>query len=375
MSDSATESCFQSEVLGQEQKNSSFFSVPGLFIGFNTKGLSDSESARSPTSPLDCRMFSNLGNPIRSPRSFHEGAQKSWDCSKVGLGIVDSLHDETKATGKVLGLSKSGNILFGSQLRMIIPSSQTHLYGSIDSLPMPNSLPKNYAISPNTQIKSPRFQLGSSEKIYGAGEIQSEPKPLEKIQSFLSDSGKSASSQTSLTYLNTSLSSEDFWADKETTAMVSPPLIGGGLDFDNSLGMKLSSSPITIGSGHGFMEPLSASEIELSEDYTCVISHGPNPRTTHIFGDCILECHTSDLANFSKKEEQGIEVKCLDGSVPDVSDGFLSFCYSCKKKLEEGEDIYIYRFAPNILVSLLHSPHVFFNRGFDGCIYSMGKLY
>ncbi|KOM43809.1 hypothetical protein LR48_Vigan05g141400 [Vigna angularis] len=31
-----------------------------------------------------------------------------------------------------------------------------------------------------------------------------------------------------------------------------------------------------------FMGCLSASEMELSEDYTPVISHGPNPRTTHI---------------------------------------------------------------------------------------------
>uniref|UniRef100_A0A5B6ZVU4 Uncharacterized protein n=1 Tax=Davidia involucrata TaxID=16924 RepID=A0A5B6ZVU4_DAVIN len=34
---------------------------------------------------------------------------------------------------------------------------------------------------------------------------------------------------------------------------------------------------------------LSASEMELSEDYTCVISHGPNPKTTHIFDDCVVE--------------------------------------------------------------------------------------
>ncbi|KAK6130212.1 hypothetical protein DH2020_036022 [Rehmannia glutinosa] len=39
----------------------------------------------------------------------------------------------------------------------------------------------------------------------------------------------------------------------------------------------------------GVLSSLSASEMELSEDYTCVISYGPNPRTTHIFDDCIVE--------------------------------------------------------------------------------------
>uniref|UniRef100_U5FYJ6 Uncharacterized protein n=1 Tax=Populus trichocarpa TaxID=3694 RepID=U5FYJ6_POPTR len=36
---------------------------------------------------------------------------------------------------------------------------------------------------------------------------------------------------------------------------------------------------------------LSASEIELSKDYTYVITHGPAPRTTHIFYNCIVESY------------------------------------------------------------------------------------
>jgi len=38
---------------------------------------------------------------------------------------------------------------------------------------------------------------------------------------------------------------------------------------------------------------LSVSEMELSEDYTCVISHGPIPKTTHIFDNCIVETYCS----------------------------------------------------------------------------------
>uniref|UniRef100_A0A2P2Q3X7 FLZ-type domain-containing protein n=1 Tax=Rhizophora mucronata TaxID=61149 RepID=A0A2P2Q3X7_RHIMU len=66
--------------------------------------------------------------------------------------------------------------------------------------------------------------------------------------------------------------------------------------------------------------------MELSEDYTCVISHGPNPTTTHIFGDCILDncCFVSDKSNSSPKD-------------------FLSCCPACKKNLEQKHGIHIHR--------------------------------
>ncbi|KAF8401720.1 hypothetical protein HHK36_012666 [Tetracentron sinense] len=61
----------------------------------------------------------------------------------------------------------------------------------------------------------------------------------------------------------------------------------------------LSPSPAAIGCVNSGLETpgspriftgcLSASEMELSEDYTCVISHGPNPKTTHIFDNCVVE--------------------------------------------------------------------------------------
>ncbi|GMI73812.1 hypothetical protein like AT3G22550 [Hibiscus trionum] len=55
-------------------------------------------------------------------------------------------------------------------------------------------------------------------------------------------------------------------------------------------------------------------EMELSEDYTCVKSHGANPKTTHIYDNCVVR-----------------------------SSYFLSFCHTCKKDLEQKIDIYIYR--------------------------------
>ncbi|KAF8407026.1 hypothetical protein HHK36_006150 [Tetracentron sinense] len=334
MPDSGSESCFQSYVLGQKQKSNSFFSIPGLFVGFSTKGLSDSDSVRSPTSPLDFWGFSNLGNPFRSPRSCHEGnPQRIWDCSKVGLGIVDALDDETKPSGTVLRSSESRNIPLGSQLKNI-PNSPNYRYKSIDSFTTPNSLPKNYVISPDTQIQSPQLHLGSSDVVFETGET---PLELGRSRSCLSDSGR----------FDPISSFENFWSEKRIPQMGSSLSIGRGRILDNSLGMKPSSLPMSTGSVHGFMGSLSATEIELSEDYTCVISHGPDRRTTHIFGDCILECHKNELDNCNIKEEQQTEspwvLNSSDISTQYPSDDFLSFCYSCKKKLEEGKDIYMYR--------------------------------
>ncbi|KAK4847403.1 hypothetical protein QYF36_001492 [Acer negundo] len=72
---------------------------------------------------------------------------------------------------------------------------------------------------------------------------------------------------------------------------------------------------------------LSATEMELSEDYTCVISHGPKPKTTHIFDNCIIESYYSSS----------------DKLINSLPENFLSFCYTCKKNLEQKNDIYIYR--------------------------------
>ncbi|KAJ0982512.1 hypothetical protein J5N97_010767 [Dioscorea zingiberensis] len=89
-------------------------------------------------------------------------------------------------------------------------------------------------------------------------------------------------------------------------------------------GIKTKNSKLALFSPSGrspdvlFVRSLSAKDIELSEDYTCVISHGPNPKTTHIFDNCILESFDDQ--------------------------GFIS-CYACDKGLvgQEKEDTLIYR--------------------------------
>lgn len=85
---------------------------------------------------------------------------------------------------------------------------------------------------------------------------------------------------------------------------------------------------------------LSATEMELSEDYTCVISYGPNPRTTHIFGDCIVQSCGGVVRYSESKKDSGF---FTNNSMKDPSECFLSSCHTCKKNLGLGKDIYMYR--------------------------------
>nr|XP_010915049.1 FCS-Like Zinc finger 8 isoform X1 [Elaeis guineensis] len=331
----------------QKARSTSFFSVPGLFVGFSAKGSPDSESARSPTSPLDYKVFSNLGGSfVRSPRSpGPEGQPRSWDCTRVGLGLVDSLNDESKAGGRVLGLSESKNILLGSQLRINIPTPKTLLDPSRDEPlgPAPNSLPENVRVSAQAHIGSPSSRSGCSKPAVGSKGAELEPGQLGKTRSWSADIGRSSLPLTRFMYRNPKSSSEIFPSDLKNSTLDASRLVSKPTNFDNLSG----SLPISFGSSRGFISSLSASEIELSEDYTCIISHGPNPKTTHIYGDCILESHpihSPDSKNKLGKEGGGSSwlVKCPMDSPPSPSNDFLSRCFFCKKKLE-GKDIYMYR--------------------------------
>ncbi|XP_047153492.1 FCS-Like Zinc finger 8-like [Vigna umbellata] len=84
---------------------------------------------------------------------------------------------------------------------------------------------------------------------------------------------------------------------------------------------QIKDSPLSVATG-----VMSLSEMELFEEYTCVISHGPNPRTTHIFDNCIVESYCS-----------------LPNNTLSPSLNFLSICHTCKKHLQQTNDIFIYR--------------------------------
>ncbi|XP_024975473.1 protein MARD1-like isoform X2 [Cynara cardunculus var. scolymus] len=96
---------------------------------------------------------------------------------------------------------------------------------------------------------------------------------------------------------------------------------------------QFSGTPTGFGSPRAFTGPLSLSEMELSEEYTRVISHGPNPRTTHIYDNCVVEscCGVIGSPEFKKP---GPKSPC---------ESFLSLCHACNKNLGEGSDIFMYR--------------------------------
>lgn len=102
-------------------------------------------------------------------------------------------------------------------------------------------------------------------------------------------------------------------------------------------------SPFSGNPEKNFSRQLSLKEMELSEDYTCVITHGPNPKTTHIFDDCIVEncCINDDdiTSDHPREMESGFEINVSTSPSPN----FLSYCYTCRDILEQGKDIYIYR--------------------------------
>ncbi|KZV44137.1 hypothetical protein F511_26416 [Dorcoceras hygrometricum] len=78
----------------------------------------------------------------------------------------------------------------------------------------------------------------------------------------------------------------------------------GSPNSRSDFGIKTRDSSTLV---REFSRQLSLKEMEMCEDYTCVISHGPNPKTTHIFDDCIVEsCCGSDPELFNiKKMENG----------------------------------------------------------------------
>ncbi|KAL1552443.1 FCS-Like Zinc finger 10-like isoform X1 [Salvia divinorum] len=310
--DSTSESYFPPDGSNQKHKDTSLLKVPGLFVRFNAKS-SDSDAVRSPTSTLDFRIFSSLGNPFRCLRAQNEGHHKSWDCTKVGLSIIDSLDHELNQS--VARSSDNRNILFERQMSVRSPTF-------CSSLEVPKSLPKDVAIF----AKPANARKRDSDVVFEIGEVPFKQEEVSGgIRACSVDSGRHGSHLTDFRNLKSKLESGSFGVENPVRS--EPGGVGMSPKLGNSSGEKLNwASP----PGTSFISSIPASEIELSEDYTCVRTHGSNPKVTHIFGDCILECHN----DFLKNNE--------DVLPPYPSEDFLKFCFSCKKRLD-GEDIFMYR--------------------------------
>jgi zinc-finger of the FCS-type, C2-C2 len=91
---------------------------------------------------------------------------------------------------------------------------------------------------------------------------------------------------------------------------------------------------------------LSPRDLELlSEDYTCIISHGPNPRTTHIFDNRVVESPgTEGLMNMISLRCDSSDRYSNGGDQSGRQSGdFLSFCHGCNKDISSDSDVFMYR--------------------------------
>ncbi|KAF0930045.1 hypothetical protein E2562_027213 [Oryza meyeriana var. granulata] len=85
-------------------------------------------------------------------------------------------------------------------------------------------------------------------------------------------------------------------------SLTAPPVEVGVIDQkDESMSDELKGS---------FM---SLDDIVNSEDYTRVVSRGPNPRTTHFFGDHVLEFEGEQLMPDESKSEQSLSPHLKEG--------------------------------------------------------------
>ncbi|KAF9605108.1 hypothetical protein IFM89_013778 [Coptis chinensis] len=264
---------------------SAFFGSPRFFTGFSGKGSSETESAMSPTSILDSKSFTAFVNPFWFDNKTSNTNTNTTSRLSSELSL-ENKHHQFDSKGVGLGIVDALNDEETNQ-KLLKPDSRMVLFGSQLKIQIP-SLPPS-VISPTESPKSP------------------------------SDFGiKTRNTQLGLISFSSGLSP---------------------LSVKNSLFGSSNSGTGTPSSPQVFTRCLSASDMELSEDYTCVISHGPNPKTTHIFGDCIVENCCGVIGLSPSKMDISYSADCSRFS----PENFLSFCYNCKKKLGEGKDIYMYR--------------------------------
>ncbi|CAK8573699.1 unnamed protein product [Lathyrus sativus] len=260
----------------------SFFNSPKLFTSFASKGFHESETTMmSPTSILDSKPFKKnhfWSETTNSPRAQEHHKRCCW---------------EKKHESKVVGLGLV-DVLVDDEKNSEVNSkleNRTVLFGSQLKIQIPSfSSSSESSSSPLSRgdfgIKTMNSHLGCSSGSFSVSLV-----------------GKSSSG------------------------------CGGDSVVENE----------NLNSSNGvFKGCVSASEMELSEDYTRVICHGPNPRTTHIFDNCVIESGCFDFGCSVSVKENGFYFPHPIGYYQQY-ENFLSFCFYCKKNLEQGKDIYMYR--------------------------------
>ncbi|KAL6897867.1 hypothetical protein ACP4OV_006826 [Aristida adscensionis] len=265
------------------------FAVPRLLVAGLARcgggAAAASPDCDSPTSPLDLRGFAAPGGSLL--RSPR--SPRSWDSRRLGLGgLVDTLAAESSP--------------LGPQLR-------------------PPRLARSYSAQPRACAHAPPL-LGNADAAAAAG------------------GGKT---------LPCSRSYGDVKSGPEAAAPGGAKLAAGTRAADLGKLPAPGSLPASIGGPRRYIGSVSATVLAQSEDYTCIIAHGPNPKTTRIFGDCILEPCTNlgDATEAMEEVKEGAEsywlVKCSADADADAGDDLLgSSCLACNKKLD-GSDACVYR--------------------------------
>lgn len=281
----------------RKKSGSSLFSSPKLFT--TQKSFTDPDSLMSPTSILDSKSsFSALRNPFWSdystttttPPKTPRPDQKVH--RPVGLGLV--VVDDDSPT-----LNKESDSDPNSKSKSKSDPCPVVLFGSQLKIQIPLLLHHHHHPSVTSPLDSP-------------------------------------------------ISPADFGIKKSPVHSSISPV------FSPCSSSSAKKSPFGSSNSTRDFSSLSISEMELSEEYTRVISRGPNPKTTHIFDDCVVvESSSSSSSSYggccnnletsSKGNNNNSNDFPISRSMSYPSENFLSFCYKCKNNLGQGKDIYMYR--------------------------------
>ncbi|OIT34078.1 protein mard1, partial [Nicotiana attenuata] len=180
-----------------------------------------------------------------------------------------------------------------------VTSKQVHMADQISSSP-PNST-QNHKNKPISSLVSPRFFNGFLTRSLSDIEtikttVNTPNSLLDSMQNFNLGNpfgyDRKSSNPISKMPSNNKMESESLGLaliDSKEISSVSKALFGAKLKVEIPCSSTESLEVSNKISSRDFGEGISLTEMESSEDYTCVISHGPNSKTTHIFDNCVVE--------------------------------------------------------------------------------------
>ncbi|XP_078149497.1 FCS-Like Zinc finger 8-like [Carex rostrata] len=194
--------------------------------------------------------------------------------------------------------------------------------------PLMSPIKNQNKIMSSSLFPSPRLFMGIPPKIFSENDSSMSPTSIldSKVMPFICNSSISNSTQKKLPSLGLAEALDDdqhnlFNSPKKDRRMV---LFGSQLKIQipsMEFGVKNKETQLALLSPvRRYIVSPNETKTDRSEEYTCVISHGPNPRTTHIFDDCVIN---GDLGGLKLDE-------------------LLTSCHACKKNHGQGTENAIY---------------------------------